>query len=160
MSEPFTLDGGSLVGSYEHVRRVLELDGLPFNGWNEATGGGIAREGQNHVFGAGDTPRGVTDGKAVPQDLELKLEMYTWETFKSFLKLKALSLGDNSDTNHQKVEWQIVDQYRGANPLQPSKTVTTTVKIAAEKPETPNDGNQFYMVLTLKPTSVPQESFG
>lgn len=158
MSSPFTLDGAALVGSYEHVRRTIECDGLVFNGWSDVTGGGVKREGQNHVFGAGDSPRGVTDGKAVPQDISMKLEMYTWDILRAHLTLKALALGDTSETAYQKVPWQIVDQYRGASVLQPSFTLTTEVKINGDTPETPNDGTQFYQVLTLKPTGIPTRS--
>lgn len=160
MADPFTIDGATLQASYEHVRRVIEFNGIPFNGWSEVTGGGIQRDGQNHVFGAGDEPRGVTDGKATPQDITAKLEIYTWQALKAELQAFALALGDASATNYHKVEWQIVDQYRGATPLQPSLTITYTVKIQAEKPNTPNDGNQFYQELTLKQVSIPQESYG
>src|SRR5829696_2659556 len=135
MTLPFTADGATLVASYEHVRRVIEFDSQPFNGWLEVTGGGVQREGQNYVFGAGDEPRGVTDGKATPQDLTAKLEVYTWQALKAALRAKAIAGGDTSATAHQKVEWTIVDQYRAQNAAKPSLTVTYTVKIAAEKPD-------------------------
>lgn len=160
MSDPYTADGNTLQASYEHESRVLELDSVPYSGWNELTGGGVAREGQTHVFGAGGHPRGLTNGRAVPQDLTLKLEGYTWQNLKNALILKALAAGDNSDTNYQKVEWQIVDQWRGASPTQPTITTTTTVKVKSEVKETPNDGNQFYYTLTLMPVGIPQETFG
>lgn len=159
MAEPFTLDGNTILASYEHVRRSVEFKGLPFAGWLEITGGGVGREGQSDIFGAGDEPRGATDGRAVPKDLTAKLELYTWQSLKQALTIEALALGDNSGTNYQKVEWQIVDQYRGANPTQPTLTRTYTVKIKEENPDTPNDGNQFHMELVLKQIGIPKETY-
>lgn len=159
MADPFTADGATLQGSYEHVRRAIEFNGQPFAGWLELTGGGVQREGQNYVFGAGDQPRGVTDGRAVPQDITCKLEVYTWQSLKSALADQARSAGDTSETNYQKIAWQIVDQYRGADPTQPTLTRTYTVKVKGEAPDTPNDGNQFYAELTLVQTGIPQETY-
>lgn len=160
MAEPFTLDGNTLQASYEHVRRSVEFQGFPYAGWSEITGGGIHREGQAHVFGAGDAPRGVTDGRAVPQDLTARFEVYLWQSLKGALIAQALLFGDNSETNYQKVEWQIVDQWRGANPLQPTLTRTYTVKVKNEDPDTKNDGSQTYYELVLVPVGLPQETYG
>lgn len=160
MAEPFTLDGNTLQASYEHVQRSVEFEALPFAGWVEITGGGVQREGQTDVFGAGDEPRGKTNGRAVPQDLTAKLEWFTWQSLKQALIVKALALGDNSGTNYQKVEWQIVDQFRGANPTQPTLTRTYTVKVKGESPDTPNDGNEFYVELVLTQVGIPQETYG
>src|SRR5690242_18921606 len=110
MGAPFTLDGNTLQGSYEHVRRSIEFNGKPYAGWSEITGGGVQREGQNYVFGAGDEPRGVIDGRAVPQDITAKLEVYTWQSLKIDLIVEAIAKRDSYRTNYQKVEWQIVDQ--------------------------------------------------
>lgn len=160
MQQPITVDGATLVRSYEHVSRVIEVAGIPIAGWNEMTGGGIAREGQTDIFGAGDEPRGTTNGRAVPQDITLKLEWATWEQLKTALLLQAIATGDTSATNYQKVSWEIVDQFRGATLFIPSITRTHSVKIKAEAPETPNDGTQFYMTLTLKQNGVPRETQG
>lgn len=160
MADPFTADGATLQGSYEHVRRAVEFNGQPLAGWLEITGGGIQREGQNYVFGAGDTPRGVTDGRAVPQDITCKLEWFTWQTLKNLLIVQAITNGDTSSTNYMKVEWNIVDQFRGATATQPTLTRTYTVKIKGEAPDTPNDGNQFYAEMTLIQVGVPQETYG
>lgn len=160
MADPFTADGNVLLASYEHVRRAIEFNHTPFAGWSEFTGGGIQREGQNYVFGAGDEPRGITDGHAVPQDLTGKVEILTWQLLKQSLQAFAIAQGDASGTNYQKVEWQIVDQYRAQDPTKPTLTITYTVKIGAEKPQTPNDGTQFYQELTLKQVGIAQETFG
>lgn len=160
MQQPITVDGSTLIASYEHVSRVIEVAGIPIAGWNDMTGGGIQRDGQAYVHGAGDEPRGLTDGKVTPQDLTLKVEIYTWEAVvKPALRAQALLRGDISTTAHQKVPFQIVDQFRGAALGIPSKTTTYTVKIGADKPSTPNDGNQFYQELTLKQTGVPKEVY-
>lgn len=157
MQQPITTDGATLVRSYEHVSRVIEVSNLTIAGWTEMTGGGVTREGVNHIFGAGDEPRGATNGKAVPQDITLKLEWATWDLLKTNLTLLAIATGDTSDTNYQKVVWEIVDQFRGATFAIPSIERTYSVKIMTEAPETPNDGTQFYMTLTLKQVGVPKE---
>lgn len=84
----------------------------------------------------------------------------TWEQLKTALLLQAIATGDTSATNYQKVSWEIVDQFRGATLFIPSITRTHSVKIKAEAPETPNDGTQFYMTLTLKQNGVPRETQG
>lgn len=159
MTEPFTLDGNALIGSYEHVRRSIEFAGLPFAGWLELTGGGFQREGQNYVYGAGDEPRGVTDGRVTPQDITCKMEIGTFELLKAALTAAAIANGDTSATNYTKVPWQVVDQYRGADLTQKTLTITSTVKMNAVKPDTPNDGNQFYKELTLKQVGVAKEQY-
>lgn len=160
MADPFTIDGATLVASYEHVSRSLELDGIPFAGWSEMTGGGTSREGRVLVYGAGDEPRGLTNGKVKPGDLTLKLEVATHRALKAALRAKALAFGDASATAHQKIDFQLVDQFRGANFTQASLTLTYTVRIGAETPNTPNSGEQFYQELTLNQVSVAKEKFG
>ncbi len=160
MDQPITSDGRTLEASYEHNSRVINFAGKDYAGWNEMTGGGIQREGQTDVFGAGDVPRGTTDGKAVPQDLNLKLEVATWERIKADLVAMAVANGDTSATNYQKVVFQVVDQFRGATPTIPSKTITYSVKIKADKPATQSDGTQVYQEVTLKQHGVAKETYG
>ena len=159
MAQPFTADGKTIVASYEHVSRTIEINNVPYAGWNEMSGGGTSREGMDYIRGAGAEPRGLTEGKVTPQDITLKLEVATWEAIKAQLKVVALASGRIDDTAYQVVPFQIVDQWRATNPLAASKTTTYTVFVNAEKPTTANDGTQFYWELTLKQTGVAKESY-
>lgn len=159
MSILIAVDGATSTAIYEHVARVANVNGKVYAGWLEITGGGVAREGQNYVTGAGDEPRGLTDGKAVPQDITSKWEIRSWEMIKADLRTLAASRGDSSTTNYQKVPFQLVDQYRSLAPGVPSKTITYTVKIMSDKPDTPSDGKEFRQEVVFKQTNVPREDY-
>lgn len=160
MVAPFTIDGATDQAPYQHVGRTVELDGQPYGGWSEMTGGGVNREGMTYYYGAGSQPRGLSDGRVAPEEISLKLEGYTWQTLKNALIVKALSRGDSSDDGWMVVPWILVDQWSSNDFTRPSITKTWTVKIQKEAPETPASGEEFYCVLTLKPTGIPKETFG
>lgn len=160
MPQPITVDGRTLLASYEHASRVLEVAGIPIAGWNKLTGGGTSRENQNYVWGAGDEPRGLTDGRVVPQDYTLAIETLTFEgLLRPALAAQALLTGDTTETAYQKVPFTIVDQWVAKELGQPSLTIRSTVKIGGDKPMTENDGTQFGYELTLKQVGVPKRSY-
>ena len=159
MADPFTADGASLVSSHEWVSRAFEVGGIPIAGVSDMTGGGSSREGRVPVYGAGDVQRGLTNGKVKLEDITIKLEVATWDLLRETLKARALLLGDISETAHQKIDFQVVDQWRGADVTQRSKTITYTVRVGAEKPATPNSGEQFGWELTCNQVKVAEEKY-
>lgn len=154
------VDGSTTEVVYEHAGRSVEVNGIPIGGWIELTGGGTTREGSTIIYGAGPNPRGRTVGKLKPEDITCKMEVATWQLLKTTLQAMALSKGITDSYGYQQVPWNIVDQWTALDTSKPSLTITTTVLVVAEKPDSPNDGNQLVKELTLGPVGAPTETYG
>lgn len=160
MPLPITADGATLIASFEHVDRVAEIAGVPIRGWSTITGGGTSREGRNAVYGAGPEQRGLTDGKVKLEDITAKIEVYTWHfILKPLLQAQALLRGLTNATGYQQVDFTLVDQWQSRTLGGPSLTITYTVRVSADKPDTPDDGNQFYKEIMLQQVLQPTEEF-
>jgi len=160
MALPITPDGATLIASFEHVDRVAEIAGVPIRGWNTITGGGTSREGRNAVYGAGAEQRGLTDGKVKLEQITAKLEVFTWHAVvKPLLAAQALLRGQIEPTAYQQVDFTLVDQWQSRTLGGPSLTITYTVRVSKDTPDTPPDGNQFYKEILLDQVIGPQEVF-
>lgn len=159
MPTQITLDG-STTTKYEMIDRALEVDGLPIANYTELTGGGIQREGREHVFNAQGRIVATTDGRAVPQNKTLKILPQTWhEIVLPALTLKATSLGITGVDAYQRVEFKIVDQWQSSVLGAPSYTERQSFKINKDVPDTPNDGKQFTIEIELFPTGLPVREY-
>jgi hypothetical protein len=153
-----TADGATAV-IYEQVDRSLELDGIPFANYEEMTGGGFDSEGQTHVFNGKGEIIGTTNGRPVPQNATLKVQISTYEgIIKPQLAAKALTLGISGELAYRKVPFTLVDQFASQTIGAPSYTKRQTFKIKAEKPDTPKD-KDFTIEVELFPTTNPKITY-
>ena len=154
-------DGDTSLSVYEHVNRSHKLDGFALGGWSEITGGGIVREGQTLVFGGGGKIRGLTNGKAVPQQITAKYEGATWEgIIVPALRLKALALGIFGEDAYMKVNTTFVDHWAAQELGRPSITITTVCRISSEKQLTTNDGKNSEYEVVWQPAGLPTKRMG
>lgn len=155
MSNQITADGGQSA-IYEQTERAVEVAGLPIGNYIELTGGGIAREGRQHVFNGKGEIVGTTNGRAVPQNKTIKMLTESWEGIvKPALVAFAATQGIFGEDGWMKVPFVIVDQWQSQTAELRSYTERQTFKILSVKPDTPNDGNSFSHELELFPTNLP-----
>lgn len=158
-SNQITVDG-SQTAVYEQVERAIEIAGLPIGNYTEFTGGGIQREGREHMFNAKGEIVGTTNGKAVPQNKTIRLYTETWE---GILKPALVALAPPQrrigEDGWMKVAFTIVDQWQSENLEARSYTERQSFKVNKAVPDTPNDGKSFTWELELFPTNLPTTEY-
>lgn len=155
MGNQINIDGATTV-IYEQVDRALELAGLPIANYDELTGGGFDSEGQTHVFNGKGEIIGTTNGRPVPQNATLKIQVVTWEGIvKPQLQAAAVALGISGPLGYRRVPFTLVDQFTSQTIGAPSYTKKQSFKVKAEKPDTPKD-NVFMLEIELFPHTLPE----
>lgn len=156
MALPF--DGAVAGADYSVAGRRIEINGLPFVGVTDQTGGGFTVEGMNYQRGADGRILSLSGGIKTPQDVTLKMTVGSWVLLRDTLNAAALLLGETGDAAYCAVIFSIVTQFIAGNPLQPSYSETMRVRVAGRVPEMPNTGENSVMTITLKQVDMPKEN--
>lgn len=151
-------DAAVANAEYSVAGRSVEVNGLPFVGISDITGGGVTIEGKTYQRGANGKILNTSRGIATPQDITMKLTVGTWVLLREVLQALALTLGYSGDDAYYNAPLTVVTQWVSGNPLALPYTETTVCEIASRVPEQPAGGEQFIMTLTLKQKVMPKES--
>lgn len=151
-------DAAVSTDEYSIAGRRIELNGLPFNGITNVTGGGITIEGKTYTRGADGRILSTSSGIETPQDVTLEMTAGTWKLLREQLTAAALLLGITGATAYRHAPLTIVHQWISGNPLAAPYTETMVVKIAGRVPEMPIDGSGAKITITCKQEQVPQEN--
>lgn len=150
-------DAAVSTDEYSLVGRRVEINGLPFAGITNVTGGGVTIEGQTYVRGADGRILYCSAGIETPQDVTLEMTAGTWKLLRAQLTIAATLLGFTGDMSYRFAPMTIVHQWQSGNLIAPAFTETMTVKIASRVPEMPNTGEGAKMTVVGKQQRVPQE---
>lgn len=148
-------DAATAASEYSIAGRRAELNGKPYAGLPEITGGGITIEGQNYVRGADGSILFVSRGIKTPQDVTSKMTLGAFKVFKLDLQTEAVALGLTQDEAWMDVPITIVDQITSGNPLALPYTETMIVSVMSAVPEKNSDGSGMLMAVTFKQHTLP-----
>lgn len=153
-----TFDAATSTDEYSLAGRRIEINGLPFAGINNVTGGGVTIEGKTYTRGAQGQILSTSSGIETPQDVTLEMTVGTWKVLRAQLQIAATLLGRSGDMSYRHAPMTIVHQWISGNPLAQPYTETMVVKIAGRVPEMPNSGEGAKMTIACKQEQIPQEN--
>ena len=156
MSIPF--DSAVSNSEYSIAGRAVEINGIPFVGIAEITGGGVTIEGQAYQRGANGKILSLSRGIETPQDITIKLTIGTWVLLRATLEAAAAILGYTGDMAYRFAPMTIVEQWTSGNPLSAPYTETMVCEIASRVKEMPISGENAVMTIVLKQKILPKES--
>jgi hypothetical protein len=151
-------DSATATDEYSLQGRRVEINGIPFVGITNITGGGVTVEGQTYTRGADGGILSTSSGIETPQDVTLEMTAGTWKALRSQLSALATVLGFTGDMAYRHAPMTIVHQWISGNPLAQPFTETMLVKIAGRVPEMPNTGESAKITITCKQQKIPQEN--
>lgn len=151
-------DAAVATDEFSLVGRRVEINGLPFAGITNVTGGGVTIEGKTYVRGSSGQILYCSEGIETPQDVTLEMTVGTWKTLRAQLLIAATLLGRTGDMAYRFAPMTIVHQWISGNPLAAPYTETMVVKVAGRVPEMPNTGETAKMTITCKQEQIPQET--
>lgn len=148
-------DAATASSEYSIQGRRAEINGKPYAGLPEITGGGITIEGQNYVRGSDGSILFVSRGIKTPQDVTTKMTLGAFKVLKADLQAAAVVLGYTQEEGWMDVPITIVDQITSGNPLALPYTETMIVSVMSAVPEKNSDGSGMLMGLTFKQHTLP-----
>jgi hypothetical protein len=151
----FEFDAATSNAEHSIAGQRIEINGKPYAGFPEITGGGISIEGQSYVRGTDGRILFVSRGIKTPQDLESKCTLGTFKTLKSDLEATATALGVAGEEAWMDVPITVVLQNVSGNPLAPPDTETMILSVMAAKKERTADGSGWMMGITWKQHVLP-----
>jgi hypothetical protein len=151
----FEFDAATAGDEHSIAGQRVELNGKPYAGFPEITGGGTSIEGQNYVRGSDGRILFLSRGIKTPQDLESKCTLGAFKILKADLVATATLLGITGDEAWMDVAITIVLQSVSGNPLAPPFEETMILSVMAAKPERTADGSGWMMGITWKQHVLP-----
>lgn len=150
------LDNTTATDSYGVTGQSVEIDGIPFIGIGELTGGGVAKEGQTYFRGADGRILGLSDGIKTPQDFTTVTTLGTFITLKDLLEVNASVRGLIGDERWMDVSVTFVKQLASSNPLAEALTQTMTLSVMSWVEETPAGGDASKGTIVWKQHTLPR----
>lgn len=151
----FEFDAATSNAEHSIAGQRIEINGKPYSGFPEITGGGISIEGQNYVRKTDGSIAFVSRGIKTPQDLESKCTLGTFATLKADLQATATALGIPGEEPWMDVPVTVVLINVSGNPLAPPDEETMILSIMAAKKERTSDGSGWMMGITWKQHVLP-----
>jgi hypothetical protein len=151
----FEFDAATAGDEHSIAGQRVEINGKPYAGFPEITGGGTSIEGQNYVRGSDGRILFLSRGIKTPQDLESKCTLGTFQTLKADLVATAILLAIAGDEAWMDTAITLVLQSVSGNPLAPPFEETMILSIMAAKPERTADGSGWMMGITWKQHVLP-----
>lgn len=150
-----TFDANVAGNEYSVVGRRIEIDGVPYVGLPDVTGGGVAKEGQNYVRGAGGQILFLSHGIKTPQDLTSVTTLGTFMALKAQLEIAAIARGLTAPASWMDVPVSFVKQTQSGSPLAPPHTETMVVSVMSWVEETPAGGDGSKCTIVWKQETLP-----
>lgn len=148
-------DAATAASEYSIAGRRVEINGKPYAGLPEITGGGVVKEGQTYVRGADGRILFLSRGIKTPQDITSKVTLGTFKVLKADLVAAAIELGHTGDEAWMDVPIVVVDQITSGNPLAPPWTETMIVSVLSWVPEKTSDGAGHTGTIVWKQHTLP-----
>lgn len=153
MGLPF--DAAVSNSEYSVAGRRVEIDGVPYSGLPELTGGGVTKEGQNYVRGADGSILYLSRGIKTPQDFTTVTTLGTFKMLKAQLEIAALARGLIGNEAWMDVPITITNQIQSGNPLAPPHTETMLLSVMSWQSETAASGEGSKCTVVWKQQNLP-----
>lgn len=153
MGLPF--DAAVAASEFSVAGRRVEINGVPYGGLPEITGGGVTKEGENYVRGADGSILYKSRGIKTPQDLTSVTTLGTFKLLKAQLELFAVARGLIGNDAWMDVPITIVNQIQSGNPLAAPHTETMVVSVMSWQSETAASGEGSKGTIVWKQHNTP-----
>jgi hypothetical protein len=150
------VDAAVAVDEYSVPGRTVEINGVPYEGLPEITGGGVTKEGQTYQRKANGEILSLSRGIKTPQDLTSTTTLGTFTLLRAQLEAAALVAGFTGSEAWMDIPIVIVHQTAPGNPLAPPHTETMVVSVMSWQSETPGGGEQSKCTIVWKQHALPQ----
>jgi hypothetical protein len=139
-------DAAVATDEYSVVGRRVEVDGVPFIGLGDLTGGGVTKEGQEYVRGSDGSILYQSRGIKTPQDFTTVTTLGSFKLLKAQLQVAAVARGLTGNDAWMDVPVTVVTQVISGNPLAPPHTETMKLTVMSWQTETAASGSKCTIV--------------
>lgn len=153
MGLPF--DAAVATDEYSVAGRRVEINGVPYAGLPELTGGGMTKEGQNYVRAADGSILYLSRGVKTPQDFTTVTTLGAFKLLRAQLQIAAVARGLTGNDAWMDVPITIVNQVQSGNPLAQPHTETMLLSVMSWQSETPTSGEGSKCTIVWKQQDVP-----
>ena len=151
----FEFDAATSNAEHSIAGQRIEINGKPYGGFPEVTGGGIAIEGQSYARGTDGRILFVSRGIKTPQDLESKIALGAFKSLKADLVTTAIALGLTGDEAWMDVPITVVLQNEAGNTLAEPIEETMILSVMKVVIDKTADGSQWSASITWKQHVLP-----
>jgi hypothetical protein len=149
-------DASVAPDEYSVAGRRVEIDGVPYAGLPDITGGGVTKEGQTYVRDAAGNILYLSRGIKTPQDFTTVTTLGTFKALKAQLDVAAVARGLTAAESWMDVPITIVNQVQSGNPLAEPHTETMILSVMSWQSETPQGGDGSKCTIVWKQETLPK----
>jgi hypothetical protein len=151
-----TFDANVASDEFSVVGRRVEIEGVPYAGLPEITGGGVTKEGQTYVRDAAGGILYLSRGIKTPQDYTTVTTLGTFRALKAQLDIAAVARGLTAPESWMDVPVTIVTQIQSGNPLAEPHTETMLLSVMSWQSETAAGGDGSKCTIVWKQEVLPK----
>lgn len=150
-----SFDASVANSEYSVAGRRVEIDGVPYAGLPEITGGGSTTEGQNYVRDAAGNILYLSRGIETPQDITMVTTLGTALALKRQLQIAATARGLIGPAAWKQVPVTVIHQVQSGNPLAEPFTETMLLSVMSWQSETAASGEGSKFTIVWKQHNLP-----
>ncbi len=152
----FEFDAATSDSEYSIAGRSVTINGKPYAGIPELTGGGIVKEGQTYTRKANGKIAFLSRGIKTPQDVTSKVTLGTYKQLKADLAAEALLQGLTDRDAYMDVKIVVTDTIASGDPFAPPWIETMVVSMLSWIADKNSDGSGMTNTIVWKQHDLPE----